>query len=123
MPTSRGHAIRPLRLVPAIAWAAAVWFFSSLSEPPGGEALDVPYGDKAAHFFLFFVQAGLFRFAGLSGRAAFAVTLALGALDELHQAFVPGRSPDALDLVADAAGAVLGAWAVGWAARRGKRAR
>jgi VanZ family protein len=33
--------------------------------------------------------------------------VAFGALDEVHQGFVPGRSQDAMDWVADAAGAAL----------------
>ena len=31
-----------------------------------------------------------------------------GVLDEIHQAFVPGRSADLLDLVADSVGIVIG---------------
>ncbi len=37
---------------------------------------------------------------------AVAVTVAYGATDEWHQAFVPGRHADLWDLAADAAGAV-----------------
>jgi VanZ family protein len=46
--------------------------------------------------------------------------------DELHQAFVPGRTPSVGDGVADAAGAALGAFvtlAVGRRVRRARRAR
>jgi VanZ family protein len=45
--------------------------------------------------------------------AAIALTTAFGASDELHQMFVPGRSADVHDIVADAAGAaagVIAAW-------------
>jgi len=55
------------------------------------------------------------RFARLTpGRAAGAVLLCalFGLSDEFHQSFVPGRTPDAMDLVADAAGAALGAGAL-----------
>ena len=36
------------------------------------------------------------------------VGVAYGVLDEWHQSFVPGRTPDGGDLIADAAGVVLG---------------
>ena len=107
-----------LRVLPAVAWAAGTWWLSSLSSPPGAGMVDLPFADKIAHFGLFTVQAALLRVAGASFGAAVRFTAALGALDELHQAFVPGRYPDLTDLAADIAGAVLGAAAVGWSARR-----
>ena len=36
---------------------------------------------------------------------AWAVTVIYGATDEWHQSFVPGRTPDINDLLADAVGA------------------
>jgi hypothetical protein len=36
------------------------------------------------------------------------LALVYGVTDEFHQAYVPGRSPDVFDWLADAAGAVLG---------------
>jgi VanZ family protein len=33
-----------------------------------------------------------------------------GVSDEFHQYFVPGRSVEALDVLADALGGLLGAW-------------
>jgi VanZ family protein len=51
-----------------------------------------------------------------------------GVTDELHQSFVPGRSIEALDMVADAAGAsgaagVIWAWSIIRASWREKKAR
>ena len=40
--------------------------------------------------------------------AAVAITIAYGATDEVHQLFVPGRTGDVYDLMADAAGALAG---------------
>jgi VanZ family protein len=40
--------------------------------------------------------------------AAFVIASVYGALDEIHQMFVPGRFAEFLDWVADASGAVLG---------------
>lgn len=38
------------------------------------------------------------------------IVTAYGAVDEVHQSFVPGRSPSVADGIADAVGAILGAW-------------
>jgi len=70
---------------------------------------------------------GLTR-AGMATSSAgiWAVVLgsAYGLTDEIHQAFVPGRSADPRDWVADTAGAVLGALlAVAYLRRREARAR
>jgi VanZ family protein len=40
------------------------------------------------------------------------LTLGYGGVDELHQLFVPGRSTDFADILADGLGAILAAW--GW---------
>ena len=42
------------------------------------------------------------------GLLAVWITTLWGLLDEIHQALVPGRSAEMLDLVADAAGAIAG---------------
>ena len=50
--------------------------------------------------------------------------MAYGAMDEWHQAFVRGRSPDLADWFADVTGVVLGYTALlllfGWLSRRSK---
>lgn len=114
---------RVLRLLPAVAWFGLTWWLSSRADPPGSDLLAIPFADKLGHAGLFAVQAGLLRLAGLRVRLAVLFAVALGALDELHQAFVPGRSPDLADLAADAVGAVVGAAAVQWAATRLGRGR
>lgn len=98
---------------------AAIFFVSSLPQPP------VPPGpDKPWHAIAYFgfavvvvraVAGGLprridRRTAGLA--IAFAVTYAV--TDEMHQWFVPGRSADVRDLIADAIGVLAGTTAC-WA--------
>jgi VanZ family protein len=66
--------------------------------------------DKVVHFFLFGLLATLICRIQSGWRMAIlavAVTSAYGAMDELHQSFVPGRSCDVLDWVADTSGASL----------------
>ena len=48
------------------------------------------------------------------GRAMWAILICVlyGVSDEFHQSFVPGRTPDAKDLIADGVGAALGAAAL-----------
>ncbi len=56
------------------------------------------------------------RIGGTALSLAWTITTMYGMTDELHQAFVPGRTPDVRDVVADATGAALalgGAWAWG----------
>jgi len=77
--------------------------------------------DKAAHvaeFFPFGLLLALWlteRFTRLGQAAAVCtaagISLAIGALDELHQSFVPGRFACVWDAVADAIGGAAGAGA------------
>lgn len=120
---SRSTLARVFRALPAVAWAAGVWWLSSRSDPPGSGLLDIPHLDKVAHAGLFFVQAVLLRLAGLRVVPTLLVASGLGVADELHQATVPGRTPDVADLAADVAGAVLGVAAVRWLAPGRRRAR
>lgn len=100
-------------------WAVAAWavFVFVLTSLPG-QALPAPpiaNLDKVAHFALYGVLGALVaRAANLSGWprtwlvAAGLVALAGGALDELHQLFIPGRASSALDWLMDATGAAAG---------------
>jgi len=95
---------------------AAIFFASSL---PNLTSLPGDINDKIGHFLGYGLLSMLVLFARASGRwtgvtissAAWATvfTTAYGATDELHQRFVPGRSPALDDIVADFAGAVAGA--------------
>ena len=108
---------RVIRWTAALAWAGVIFYLSSRtwSGPPL-----FPHADKVIHAFLYAVLGVLFVWAlrgtALRGRAmifplAASMALIYGALDELHQSFVPGRDPSAADLLFDGIGGVLGAWA------------
>jgi len=66
--------------------------------------------DKVAHFAVFgFLGTLVYRAGGPKWPAWLAVLLvsAFGVTDEWHQSFVPGRSCDVFDWLADTAGAAL----------------
>ena len=104
-----------------VVYMAAIFYASSLSAPP------VPAGtDKSLHAVAYLglavavvraVVGGLpRRIDGPAAVVAVAVTVAYGMTDEIHQMFVPGRTADAFDLLADAGGAIVGTaacWAWG----------
>jgi VanZ family protein len=121
---------------PALAWAALLLYVGSR---PSLAAPLVPfYHDKAAHLLAygvlgFLVGAGWRVRHGAAGqpgprprRASWAVplllALAVGAVDELHQRRVEGRSAEVGDFLADATGVVLGfALAARWRGRERRR--
>jgi VanZ family protein len=81
------------------------------------------------HFSVYFVLAVLLywtlsflmgpgpkRYATAWGRAVLS-----GLSDEWHQSFVPGRTPDIVDIVTDAFGAAVGLFLVWWLSQRLER--
>jgi len=112
---------------PLAVYMAVIFALSSMSNVPAA-----PTGmDKVVHLVLYIglavtvlraVAGGLpVRVSWRPALAAVAITVAYGATDELHQRFVPLRSADAMDLVADGCGAVvgtIGCWAWGILASR-----
>jgi hypothetical protein len=108
----------------AIAWAALLFALSATPGDPDGfdwPLLSFPGADKVAHAALYAVLGATLRLA--TGRTGLAVVWAgaYGVSDEVHQAFVPGRSPDPWDWLADVVGAWVGATVVARAARRAPR--
>ena len=106
-----------LRSIPAVLWAAAIYLSSEI---PGSSLPSSGGLAPVAHFVEYAILAGLIVFAlpvkrPPAARIAIAVTLAtaFGVLDELHQSFTPGRTPDVWDVAVDLAGALLGATVVG----------
>ncbi len=113
---SGAAAPAPSRLslwTPVAAYMALVFGLSSMSSPP----VPANIWDKFLHAGFYGVLALVTlratsggRLAGLTPRAvvlAWVITTAYGVSDEFHQSFVPLRSADARDVVADAAGAAL----------------
>jgi VanZ family protein len=109
--------------LPVAAYMAVIFWLSSMTSPPGPNGW---LSDKAQHAIAYGGLAIVTLRATSGGRwwaaplGAFALAWAIasvyGATDEFHQAFTPGRTPDVLDLRADAIGAVLGlglAWGCG----------
>ncbi len=111
------------RWVAAAAWMGLIFFVSAQPRLP--LLLDSPdLQDVAGHFAAYAVLAALLRWAlagsGVRRPGIWALVLAVlyAFSDEFHQSFVPGRHPDPLDILTDAAGATAAlAWAK-WRARR-----
>jgi VanZ family protein len=104
---------------------ALIFFASSLSNPP--TPADV--SDKSLHFAAYFMLGLLTVRAVLGGvparvtrrgaMLALLIAIGYGVFDEGHQYFVPGRSADVFDLLADSAGVaaalvVCWAWGILW---------
>jgi VanZ family protein len=108
--------IRRLHLwLPPLLYMALIFHLSSESNPLPG--LTTWVWDKALHA-IEYGALGLLMCRGLVGEGVKRVRAALIAIvlasvyaasDEWHQAFVPLRSPDALDWVADTIGSACGA--------------
>lgn len=106
---------RVLAALLAVALPLGLWVGGA---QPVAVGLIPPPWDKLAHAVVFAVLAAAIGYAsGLRGwRVAllgFAGALLVGAVDELHQMTLPGRSAGWDDLAADALGAALGAWIAG----------
>jgi len=103
---------------PVVLWMALMFYSSSIK----GEdipKIDVPGIDKLFHFVEYFILGALLirAFANSSDKANFKLIFFLsiliasmyGVLDEFHQRFVSGRSPEIFDIVSDIIGSFSGA--------------
>lgn len=99
---------RPVWWLPAFLIMGTIWWLSSQGDTPG-PPLPHPR-DWAAHFTAYLALS--FCLARATGRRGLALVVAawFGALDEVHQSFVPGREAGPGDWVFDVAGAWVGAW-------------
>jgi VanZ family protein len=104
--------------LPLIIYAVIVFYVSSLSRLPD-TGLQIPYLDKLAHateYFLFGLMAiramAHLPWSPKTGWVyilAILLSLGYGLSDEYHQRFVPGRTADLFDFMADALGIFLAA--------------
>jgi VanZ family protein len=108
-------------------WMGLIFFLSSqpqLPSPPDPLA-DLIF-KKGAHFTVYAVLAVLFRRALPLSRQIWALswvfTVLYAASDEWHQSFVPGRHPQATDVLIDACGAATGLLIFWWLQRRSQAA-
>jgi VanZ family protein len=111
--------------LPVAAYAGLIFYLSSLSQPEEYvPSLLAELGDKVLHAMEFGMLGILcyraFRHAAGAWAAHYALFLAVAAsvgyalTDEVHQAFVPLREPDAWDLLADSIGASIAAFGWRW---------
>jgi VanZ family protein len=118
---SRAKMSRIVFWLLAVVWMAVIFWLSASPEGRGSFWLlhYIPFRDKGAHALAFGLLAVLFYFA--SGRfwIAFVLASLYGISDEVHQYFVPGRSVDVTDWLADTVGAGL-ALAVLWLVLRAR---
>ena len=109
----------------AIFWGLFLLALTSWPSPPElPSAWTFPDIDKVVHGLLYGVEGFLLYFAvawkeprrPLLRALVIAGALAVwGTLDEIHQAFIPGRFMEGMDAVVDTVGGFLGAWvAAGW---------
>jgi VanZ family protein len=111
---SPGFGRRVVTWGPAILYLGLIYYVSA--QPQVGWA--APYPDKLLHVSEYLVLAVLLARALNNGirrpvpmarlLLAWALCSGYAVTDEIHQIFVPGRSPDARDALADACGAALG---------------
>ncbi|MBI4477474.1 MAG: VanZ family protein [Acidobacteria bacterium] len=102
--------------LPVVAYMAAIFFLSSLSQPPPLPD-EIPFVDKTVHAVVYGGLAVVLLRALAAGvwngvTTTRGIWSALGATgygisDEAHQRFVPGRMSDAVDMIADGTGACI----------------
>jgi len=113
----KNPVLRLLFLLLTLAWASVIYYLSS--QPGTNTPMLFPLQDKLLHAIVFailgFLGMGALK-ADVDGyhpwqswTIAGLVTV-YGILDELHQRFVPGRTMDGFDVLADVAGGLLGIW-------------
>jgi VanZ family protein len=95
-------------------WVALTLTLTSIPNP--GFSPSFPWADKVVHFAFYGVMGFLFVLwrretgKGVAAAVVWATIFAalLGAVDEFHQQWIPGRSMDLLDWAADFLGGTAG---------------
>ena len=117
-----GSSARLRPWLPALLWAGVIFGLSSISgaQIPG---VPLPSADKIAHLGVYGIF-GILCFRGLRATtnlsprglilAGSMIAFGYGVSDEVHQIFVPGRSSEVGDLLADVVGGALGCLVARW---------
>lgn len=110
--------LRSLCLATAAATVLALFYLGG--QPFAADLIPAPW-DKLAHFFAY---GGITLLIGLGFARGAPLQLivlagAIGALDEWHQMYVPGRSAGAGDWLTDVAAGVAAAALIEWLRARG----
>jgi len=116
----RGAGGPVLAWLPAIAWAGLIFAFSAQPDLRFAPDEDLDFVvRKAGHMAVFGILALLLWRAVAATTAwrrprarALALAVLYATTDELHQGFVAGRHPSAVDVAIDAAGALIAVVAV-----------
>jgi VanZ family protein len=98
-----------------VAWMGLIFYLSAQPDLPNpGRGRLAELLSMGAHAAVFGVLALLWaRALGHRSRGLllpFVLTVLYALSDEFHQAFVPGRTPDPIDLLCDGLGALAGLW-------------
>ena len=107
----RSSGKRSVCWIITLATAIFIFYMSSKTFPSGGGTGFLSY---VYHFGVFFILALFLLLASSQKRfnkevfmLAIVIAIIYGALDELHQYFVPGRYCDYKDMLLDAAGTLF----------------
>jgi VanZ family protein len=101
-----------------ILYSGGIWWLSTRTGSQVG--IPAPW-DKLAHLLEFALLGFLAARATGSARGGFVLAANCGAIDEIHQAFVPLRSSGLDDWIADLIGAFIGAMLGGLQLRQSQR--
>ena len=110
----------------ALAWMAVIFYLSHQPSLPTPQMFSGQ--DKLFHALVYGVLASLFLMSCRPEKDSYTKTQITGSIliaslygisDEIHQYFVPGRSADVLDWVADTAGALLAVLLLAFLAKKG----
>jgi VanZ like family len=101
-------SLRNLSFVTLVILVTALFWLGTKTQWISLFAINPP-ADKIVHSVVFGFIAALLWFYLLTPRPAmvFMIALTLGAADEMHQLYIPGRTASFADFAADLAGAAL----------------
>jgi VanZ family protein len=118
-----------LSLLLALAWMAVLFYLSH--QPSLDAPVLFPGQDKLFHALAYGILGFLLLgsrapatdgFTEVQIRSSILIASLYGISDEFHQYFIPGRSTDVWDWVADTLGAVIAVSLLAWLSRKWKSA-